>query len=357
MAFALALGVAAWDAWGRGKGQTLVVFRLDDYSPWFPLSLGHSLTNVCGRYGIPVHLSVVPASGRESATGAYRSLSPDLVAFLAREAKAGHFEVSLHGLLHERLPDGGQSEFGSLPPEKQVRRMQTGFDMVVRDYGLKPVALVPPWHGWDPATLDAMLQVGIPVLSARAVPQDWEAVLSPEQKALHYLPALAGTLSFHRVARLAAETGDPHALVIAMTHPGDFGGWEEGDFLAYFGALLAIPGARVVRMGDVVKEEPGFTLQHWFDWSRAVHRWDTRRSRMKRLGMDFDNLFPAGVYASPRHLGNVAFRYYARLSVFWTFVTTLALVAAKLACGVMAARVARRQTGTWRGPSGHSENC
>jgi hypothetical protein len=116
-------------------------------------------------------------------------------------------------------------------------------------------------------------------------------------------------------------------------------------------------GERVVRMGDVVKEEPGFTLQHWFDWSRAVHRWDTRRSRMKRLGMDFDNLFPAGVYASPRHLGNVAFRYYARLSVFWTFVTTLALVAAKLACGVMAARVARRQTGTWRGPSGHSENC
>jgi len=48
MIFLAALGVVAWDAWGLGKGQTLVVFRLDDYSPWFPLSLGHSLIEAGG---------------------------------------------------------------------------------------------------------------------------------------------------------------------------------------------------------------------------------------------------------------------------------------------------------------------
>jgi len=133
------------------------------------------------------------------------------------------------------------------------------------------------------------------------------------------------------VAKLAAGTGDPHALVIAMTHPGDFGGWEEKDFLAYFGVVLAIPGVRVVRMGDVLNAEPGFTLQYWFDWSRAVHRWETRRSRMKRLGMDVDVLFPANVYASPRHLSNVAFRYYARLGAFWAFVAAFVFGLAWLA--------------------------
>lgn len=328
LGLAAAATVVAWDAWGGKKSGALVVFRCDDYSPWFPPALGHSFTNVASRYGIPIHLSVVPATVAEDGTTCV-PLDPGRVDFLRQGVKAGYFEVSLHGLQHARSPEGVSSEFGGLPLPEQSARLRKALDLLADPFGVQPEAFVPPWHAWDLTTLEAMSRAGLSTLSARDIPADFEAAIRTSHADMHYLPSYSSVLGLAVSIQAAVSTGDPQALVMTMAHPADFKDWGAREFDSYFKHIKELPGARIVNMADVLKESPGYTMSHWFDLRHARQVWADRRESMRQVGMDPDLLLPLNVYSSPRHLTNIALRYHSRRVAAVLFALWLPLVLAQ----------------------------
>ncbi|MGA3012063.1 MAG: DUF2334 domain-containing protein [Terracidiphilus sp.] len=101
------------------------------------------------------------------------SLSPSDPEFWARmrTMEAAGAAIALHGLHHycasrgkSLLPLHLHSEFSGVPEETQQRWIREGLE-ILRSHGLNPKVFVAPRHGFDHATLRALRNEGIEMLS------------------------------------------------------------------------------------------------------------------------------------------------------------------------------------------------
>lgn len=120
------------------------------------------------KFQIKPILAVVP----ENADPALNLSSPDPEFWKKmREMEAEGATIALHGFRHICVPRGSsliplhrKTEFAGVPEEQQREWIRAGVEILSRE-GLNPKLFVAPRHGFDRATLRALKEEGISVLS------------------------------------------------------------------------------------------------------------------------------------------------------------------------------------------------
>jgi len=157
--------MVCWAVGGRGK-LLRVVFRFDDPSPVSKHVVEERVFEALRLRGIPLTCAVIPARLRG---GLEIRFTPETACHLTRGLASGLLEVALHGRLHRDAGmgrNGRPSEFEGVPIDSQREWISTGRDLLEAVFQDRVHGFVPPWNGYDSATLQVLQELGFSYLSA-----------------------------------------------------------------------------------------------------------------------------------------------------------------------------------------------
>jgi predicted deacetylase len=144
------------------------LLRFDDLCPTVSHNRWQRLLPLIAEFGIRPILAVVP-DNRDTALQ-HSQPDPEFWERMRRMEAAGA-AIALHGYHHfcnskgrSLVPLHRHSEFAGIPEETQHQWIHTGL-RILRVQGLNPRIWVAPRHGFDRATLRALQQEGINLLS------------------------------------------------------------------------------------------------------------------------------------------------------------------------------------------------
>lgn len=148
--------------------MTRLLIRFDDLCPTMDWGIWDTIERLLDESGVQPILAVVP-DNRDPRL----AVGPPNPEFWsrARAWQAKGWVIGQHGYRHVfdsrdpgLVPWWRQSEFAGHPFEVQNARIADGFALL-RAEGLSPVAWVAPAHTFDALTLEALLRVGVRVVS------------------------------------------------------------------------------------------------------------------------------------------------------------------------------------------------
>ncbi len=148
-----------------GAEEPIVFFLRDDDAGWNDERL-FSLLDLCGEYGLPLDLAVIPAALRASSAAALIDRA---------EHGAGVLGMHQHGFAHvNHEPSGRKCEFGpARSADAQRRDIAAGRRLLRRLLGpwLDPI-FTPPWNRCARVTGECLLDLGFVAISreSRASP-------------------------------------------------------------------------------------------------------------------------------------------------------------------------------------------
>jgi predicted deacetylase len=144
------------------------LLRFDDLCPMHARERWQRFPPLLAEFGIHPILAIVP----DNRDPALAVSSPDLGFWpQMRALQTAGATIGLHGFRHLCLSRGRslvplhrESEFAGVPPAMQRNWIHEGMQ-ILRSHGLHPTIWVAPRHGFDRATLGALREEGIGVLS------------------------------------------------------------------------------------------------------------------------------------------------------------------------------------------------
>ena len=144
------------------------LLRFDDLCPTYARDRWQQYAALIGEFGIRPILAVVP----ENRDPALEFAAPDPDFWPAmRTLEAAGATIGLHGYRHactnrgrSLVPLHRESEFAGIPEPMQRQWIREGI-VSLRSHGLDPTIWVAPRHGFDRATLRALRDEGMAVLS------------------------------------------------------------------------------------------------------------------------------------------------------------------------------------------------
>jgi peptidoglycan/xylan/chitin deacetylase (PgdA/CDA1 family) len=147
---------------------TRVVLRFDDLCPTMKWTVWNPIEEVLDRHGVHPIVAIVPDNRDPKLV-----VEPENRDFWnrARRWQEKGWLIGQHGYTHVYdstdaglVPWWRQSEFAGHPPELQRRRLREG-QQALEAEGLHPTVWVAPSHSFDSATLDAVRDLGIRIVS------------------------------------------------------------------------------------------------------------------------------------------------------------------------------------------------
>jgi hypothetical protein len=218
--------IIAWlfaaTAQAAGSTSVTILLRYDDYAPASPLPLEQRLFDGLETLAVPVLVAVVPfpTTPYPAEMGSRpwikaTQLGPEKQAYLAHLLRGGRVELALHGFNQgdNQVLDGGPSEFGGLPLERQVQLLELGRHALEAEFGQAVRVFTPPYNRFDGATLDALERSGFSVLSAGLS-------LPARPGRLHYLPGTTYPEDLAAAVDNARRLGG--GRIVVVMHPYDF---------------------------------------------------------------------------------------------------------------------------------------
>jgi catechol 2,3-dioxygenase-like lactoylglutathione lyase family enzyme len=145
-----------------------VILRFDDLCPTMKWTVWDSIEEVLDRHGVHPIVAIVPDNRDPKLV-----VEPENRDFWnrARRWQEKGWLIGQHGYTHVYdsteaglVPWWRQSEFAGHPPELQRRRLREG-QQALEAEGLHPTVWVAPSHSFDAATLDAVRDLGIRIVS------------------------------------------------------------------------------------------------------------------------------------------------------------------------------------------------
>lgn len=156
--------------------MTRIVLRFDDLCPTMNWTVWDAIERILDRLGVHPILAIVPENRDPKLV-----VGPENSGFWqrARDWQSKGWVIGQHGFRHlydssaaGLVPWWRQSEFAGHPAEIQRRRIQDG-QAAMRAQGLEPVAWVAPSHSFDAATLEAVREANIRVVSDGVSPRPY----------------------------------------------------------------------------------------------------------------------------------------------------------------------------------------
>lgn len=167
--------------------MTKVVLRFDDLCPTMNWTVWDAIEGALDRFGVQPIAAIVPDNR-----------DPNLVVGpanrdfwnRARRWQEKGWLIGQHGHTHVYdskdpglVPWWRQSEFAGHPPEVQRHRLREG-QRALQGQGLDPTVWVAPSHSFDAATLDAVRDLGIRIVSDGVSPRPFV-----DERGLTWIPA------------------------------------------------------------------------------------------------------------------------------------------------------------------------
>lgn len=194
-----------------------LTFRYDDYCALTSLTFDKAVLDTFQRRGLPLTVGVIPfivPNPRDPSPQAGLPLTREKLEILQREVDKGMLNVALHGYSHQ-LQSGGLAEFVGRPYDEQLTRILRGKAFLGRLLG-SPPTFIPPWNGYDSATLRALGTAGFRILSAdTAGPSETAGTLT-------FVPATTGLGNLRQTIRTVEASGSAAPLVVVLFHAYDF---------------------------------------------------------------------------------------------------------------------------------------
>jgi len=154
--------------WTTPSKAARFILRFDDVCPTMNWTTWAVVESALNRYGIKPLLAVVP-DNRDPHLHVSTPV-PDFWDRVRRWQRAG-WSIALHGYQHRYVTtDGGimqlnnASEFAGLSYEEQAAKIRAGLDIFSRE-GIRADAWVAPSHSFDEATLAALRDADLRVIS------------------------------------------------------------------------------------------------------------------------------------------------------------------------------------------------
>jgi predicted deacetylase len=149
-------------------GTAKYLLRFDDLCPTMSRQRFERFISIMDRYRIHPILAVVP----DNRDPELNIENPDPHFWLRmRDLEWAGATIALHGYRHVCRSRGSsflglhsQTEFAGVPQKTQTEWIRLGLD-ILRHNGLSPKLFVAPRHGFDSATLRALVQERLPFLS------------------------------------------------------------------------------------------------------------------------------------------------------------------------------------------------
>jgi len=276
-----ALGAALGLAGADEPQPILVVFRCDDYraadpegkydSEW-PAMQG--IIEIFRRHRLKLDVAIIPFSvSSNDLNSEKRPLpsSPERLEFLLQAIKDGTVEPTLHGYAHRDLGRWGVAgEFAGMGADEQLQMIREGKQMLEGCLGQPMNTFVPPYFQYDAATTDALVKLGIPIISSRI----HHIPYNPD---LAYVPATARFVEMPE-ALAAAETHNDLCLIVFCFHPFEIqeaGVIPDGISLAELEQLVVKiadnPRVQVVTLSEVAARWPQFTTARYAHLHCSLH--------------------------------------------------------------------------------------
>jgi peptidoglycan/xylan/chitin deacetylase (PgdA/CDA1 family) len=281
LALALALAAAVGAA-ARAQAAVTVVFRFDDPSARTDLKVETAVLDAFRAHHWPVTFGVVPfVSGGDLEDPAPQTgyvLPPAKTKLFRRALSEGTLDVAQHGWSHQNSRKGEyDAEFEGLPEAEQHRRIADGKAKLEAALGVPIKAFIPPWNGYDLATVKVLEDLEYELFSASLRGP------APGRSSLHWLPSTSSLEGLRAAVDAARDSGDPDAAVVVLFHAFEITLpqlKEELDWLA------AQPNVRVVSLSRASELVPGLGADR-FRANRQGLLWDLTpfrlRPRLRRL--------------------------------------------------------------------------
>jgi peptidoglycan/xylan/chitin deacetylase (PgdA/CDA1 family) len=300
-------------SWGEPADPTwntydsIVVFRNDDIQPDYRTEAMKAVNRIFIEEGVPVTHGVIPAVENNALTE-----SGDVCSYL-RGLERNHprlFEFALHGYTHERLTEFyGGSEFGSLPYERQLKRIENGREILTDCLGHGTTTFIPPLDTYDSRTVRALDELGFTVVSGghwftkqyygeTGVFMEGGLVHAPNSKMFVENWTTGEFYSRSELRRSFDRALENHSIYVQSLHYTTFTTEERRErlrsLIEYMKSSGDLKFTTLGRLGDGLREGTIRRTDDGWKVLEPVRRSDDRRDSLgDRLADLFDGVVPA----------------------------------------------------------------
>lgn len=208
-----------------------VAFRFDDPSSTSNHVLEHRVIQIFTQHCVKATVAVIPFRWIDQELV---PLSVDGAGHLIEAEHQGVVEIALHGFSHElrgKQPNGAPAEFAGVDAARQEDWIRRGIAHLQGIFDGKIVGFVPPWNGFDCATLRAVKASGLEYVSA-----GWDA---PEDCGIGVviLPRTCDLARLREAIGEARRLESASPMVIVVLHHFDFAESDSQRFTVSYAAL------------------------------------------------------------------------------------------------------------------------
>ncbi len=138
----------------------ILLFRLDDISPWMDWERFERIHQIFKKYGVAPLIGIVPDNRDEKLN--IGDEKTDFWEYMGRLEQEEGWVLSQHGYQHTYVTNcggmlkvNGQSEFAGLPLGEQETKIRAGKE-ILQKHGIHATMFMAPSHSYDKATLKAL---------------------------------------------------------------------------------------------------------------------------------------------------------------------------------------------------------
>jgi len=239
-----------------------LIFRYDDYcgSPKKPFEIDRAIINLFVSREIPMVIGVVPLMSKDvynyNNTEYYSLRDDEKRIKLLNYALENNFQVSLHGLTHQRTREIIRTEFKSLSYNVQYDKILQGIKILTETFPDNKVEVfIPPWNSFDHITVKSVQNVGLEVISC-----GWNYI-NGIKNGLNFAPAFISIVEFVKyIQRYSLEDlnkifGNSNIVIIMHEYEFSFNGGNNTVSFKEFGNILDIVQKYGIKITTINKED------------------------------------------------------------------------------------------------------
>jgi peptidoglycan/xylan/chitin deacetylase (PgdA/CDA1 family) len=205
-------------------GSRVVVIRIDDIQDYDPASSSARAQEMLLQYhidhNVPALLAII---------GSNFGKQPRLIDQIQKGVQKGIFTIAIHGWNHMPYP--------AMSPSAQITDMKYAKNRLEAIFGIEISAFVPPYSNFTDATIDAMKQNHVVLISSSSYLGD----IPREENGIVYIPETVETANvnlktdswvpvpFESIVSQIQRSWSSYGLAVALIHPRQFTGEDEAD--------------------------------------------------------------------------------------------------------------------------------
>lgn len=208
--------------------QVTVIFRFDDFASTSDTELETALFELFAARQMALTVGVIPSvieGGADprhqppagAASRPLHLLTSHKADLLRTYIDRGTVEAALHGYTHELFTESPhRSEFIGMPADTQAERVTKGKEFLEAILETPIITFIPPFNGYDRATVRACEQAGLRIFSAGM----WGP--AARESSMHFIPSTCGLDDLEQAINAARRSADDHPVVVVLFHETDF---------------------------------------------------------------------------------------------------------------------------------------